>query len=315
MNVRFVDPWFLLLGFVPLAAWLLRRRGACGVPYSALLLFSGVQVATWRTRLRWLPAVLFAMAVALVVVALARPQIARRQATVSGSGRSLLLVLDVSGSMAARDGAEGPTRLERMKGAVHRMLEGGGLEPGDQVGVATVSEFPRVACPLTTDRRAVAAVVDSLEVDHLGDRTNLGDAIGLAIDRLRACDSADRRILVYSDGAHNVAEALSPGEGARIAQSLGIRIGVAAVLDPSRQDGGRDGSDEATLRRICEWTGGEFTRADDSAELLTRAGLGKARNGLAESEWEWADLYPQALANALLLLFLEVVARRAVIRS
>lgn len=315
MTGRLVDPWLLLLATLPLAAWLARRRRD-DFALSSFLLLEGVSTRSWRTRLRALPDLLWLLALLVIVLAVARPQYAVQRIERDPIRRACMLLLDTSGSMAARDPGEKLSRLERMKQSVREAIRNSVMREGDVIGIVAVAENPRVVCPLTTDQGSLESIVQSLEIDRLRDRTNLGDAIALAVEALGEAPAGQRQIWIYSDGAHNVAEGLSRMEAARIAEAMAIPISAVA-LGGSSQD-----EDLEALRQICELTGGVFQRApgelapespqeSEDARILL---FSEANAPSREKLWQWEDLYPTFLLMGLALFVLERLARWIVIR-
>lgn len=223
-----------------------------------------------------------------------------------------MILVDVSGSMAVIDPGQTLSRLDRMKASLREAIRSPSLAPSDSIGLVLISEIPRVACPSTTDRESLMAIVDSLEVDPLRDRTNLGDAIALALDSLQKSGGRDGGILIYSDGAHNVAEGLSRREAARIAQALNVPISAVPLAAEDNDD-----ADIAALRHVCEMTGGTFYSAADSQtesagdRMPTFLGESPSRE---EQLWLWSDLFPQCLLAALAVLVVERLARWVIVR-
>jgi Ca-activated chloride channel family protein len=310
MAVRFVDLWFLLLiGLIPLALWLRRPPS---------LLFSDVRLLdlpvkpSWRMRLRWVPEFLRALWLALAVVAMARPRTPELDSAVHENGLDIIASIDISGSMgkveSVDDQGRPMTRLDQVKRFVRDALLRD--RPHDRVGMVSFSDVAELFCAPTDDHQAATELLMRLEVSVLDNRTNLGDAIVLAVATLREISAREPVVLLCSDGAHNVAAGLNPGTAARLAESLGVRIHCVGVgADEPDQPEGRD---DHTLQETARITGGEFFRAANVTDLKSVA------DRLAEIEpspaqivgyQRWRDRFPECLLLALGLWSLEMLLR------
>lgn len=310
------------LAIVPIAVAgylvLERRRTPYSVRYTNLETLAGVVEgsASWR---RWVPPVLFFLALAALLVALARPQV-----TVAAhrNEANVILAIDSSGSMFARDVA--PTRLGAAQAAVRRFLDK--LPDRYRVGVVTFSSESQVVAPLTRNREAVRQAVDYL---YPGRGTAIGDALVRAVELARTADVADSAgfdsspqaprpsddpegrltaILLLSDG-FQTAGRVQPYEGAQRAKAAKISVYTVALGTPEGtvtfNRGGftrtiRVPPDPATLEQIARDTDGEFFAAATGAKLnAVYEGLG-SRIGRYERPREATDLFVGA--GAVLLL-------------
>lgn len=264
--IGFARPAALLLALAPfaLALWRLRKRPAAGFSSVELLLASNVRSP--RLRLAWLPDFLDLLWCLLLVTALARPQVSQWHVASPEDFAAFVFVLDVSGSMGTIDsGVRGQSRLQRLKDLVRglasrRMAE----DAAARVGLIAFSNFPRVVCPLTTDEAAVLTRLDELKVDILQNRTNIGDALAAAVDQLQRSHASHGAIIVCSDGAHNVENAVTVGTAARLAQSFGYPVfcvGIKAVGDSELS------LDEQSLQQVAQITGGRYFRAWEQWQL------------------------------------------------
>ena len=294
----FAQPvWLTLLLLVPLlayAAWRAsRRRAAVALPLTHRL---DAIAPTLRTRLRWLPAACVLAALGLTVVAVARPQEGRHQTLIDSEGIAIELVVDTSGSMRAMDfTVDGrPTdRLTAVKRVAGNFLRGDGDRlpgrPTDLVGLITFATYADAVSPLTLDHAFVIDALENAEIAADGEsETAIGDALGLALERLQALDRSDtgdtaaasRVVILLTDG-ENTAGTLTPEQAADLARSLGVRVytigagttgsAPVPVTDPffgrtvMRQMQVR--IDEDTLRDVAERTGGAYFRATDTESL------------------------------------------------
>ena len=299
--MRFQTAWALaLLGAVammPLArAWLARSRTGVGFP--SVTLPAGI-APSLRHRLAWLPAALKLLALALLIVALARPREGMEQVVDVSRGIAIEVVVDRSGSMAAPLGDGGPTRLDAVKQAVVRFVHGDGSglagRPNDLVGLITFARYAETVLPLTLSHKTLDGFLSGVEVvtDRRDDGTAIGDALALAAARLHVAEEelgsrgegADRAdyevkskaIILLTDGSHN-AGARTPAQAAELAAGWGIKvyaigIGVGAPEQTVRTPLGAfrlpAGSpvDAAGLQALADRTGGLFRMADDAESL------------------------------------------------
>ena len=210
---------------------------------------------------------------ALLLCAAARPQWVGEPLPLPASGRDLLLAVDVSGSMDYADMQwdDAPiSRLELVKRLLGDFIEG---RQGDRVGLILFGSQAYLQAPLTFDRHTVRTWLDEAVIGIAGKNTAIGDAIGLAVKRLRQRPAQSRVLVLITDGANNGGE-IDPMVAAQLAADEGVRIYAIGIgADP--QQSGAFGTmgfsaldlDETSLRAITDITGGEYFRARDQAEL------------------------------------------------
>jgi Ca-activated chloride channel family protein len=289
MNWEFRDPLFLLLALVaPLVFWVASRSGSA-VRYSSLKIPDSGPRA-WRVRLAKLPAVLLALAVLALAVALAGPRTPDAETKVSREGIAIMMVVDRSGSMHARDLVKDDSSVDRLavvKDVFQQFVLGGGGKagrgrPDDPIGLVAFAGYADSLCPLTLDHGNLVSIVDDLEIVRRRDEdgTALGDGLALAVERLRHSQAKSRVVILLTDGVHN-AGAIDPDQAAELAASQHIRVycigagtdGLApfpsvdpftgrATLRPTFVE-----IDEQTLRDIADKTGGRYYRATDKEGL------------------------------------------------
>ncbi|MDP3814736.1 VWA domain-containing protein [Pseudomonas sp.] len=275
---EFAWPWVFLLAPLP---WLLRAwlpTADSGEAALKINFLSELEALTGRRARVRLPALRqqapFVLIWLLLLLAGARPQWLGEPLPLPASGRDLLLAVDVSGSMDYADmlweGQE-VSRLTLVKHLLGEFIEG---RQGDRVGLILFGSRAYLQSPLTFDRQTVRAWLEEAQKNIAGPQTAIGDAIGLAVKRLRQRPAHSRVLVLVTDGANNGGE-IEPLIAARLAAEEGIKIypiGIGA--DP--QQGGVLGMlgfnpgidlDEPSLRAIAEATGGEYFRARDSQEL------------------------------------------------
>jgi Ca-activated chloride channel family protein len=206
---------------------------------------------------------------AALVLAAARPAWVGEPVPLPAEGRDLMLVTDLSGSMAREDFTVGGAPTDRLTVVKQVADDFIGRREGDRVGLVLFGTKPYLQAPLTFDRATVRTLLDDAEVGIAGDETAIGDALGMAVKRLHDRPAQSRVIVLLTDGASN-AGTLDPLEAARLAAEEGIRvytIGVGAdavavptlfgqrVVDPSAD------LDEDILQAIADTTGGAYFRA------------------------------------------------------
>ena len=323
--LEFREPLLLLLALLAPALFLLARRAPGRVVFSAFALLPRARRG-WRERLAWLPDAVLALAFLALVIALAGPRVGERHSRVQREGIAIMMVVDTSGSMAALDLStprRERTRLQAVQDVFELFVLGGGGLPGrpnDAVGLVSFAGFADTAAPLTLDHENLVAVARNLTLTRLREEnfTAIGDALGLAVERLREAPAQSRIAVLLTDGVNN-AGVESPAAAAELARSLGVKVytigagttGIAHMRVP-----GRRGStlrpvaveiDEATLRNIAERTGGRYFRAGDAdglvevyAEIdrLERAKITEDRSRQYEELFAWPLLAGLLLAAA-----------------
>jgi len=269
-------PWLLLLAPLP---WLLRlllpasQSGdlqALRVPWFSAV--AGGKVG-WMRR-PWL-AIIAALVWLLLVLAASRPQWIGETESLPVTGRDLLLAVDISGSMDTQDMVLNKTAVNRLK--VVKKVAGEFIQRrhGDRVGLILFGSRAYLQTPLTFDTETTATLLDESEIGLAGRETAIGDAIGLAVKRLRDDAASDRVLVLLTDGANTSGE-VQPLQAAEFAARDGLTVytvGVGAdemmvqdffgsrVVNPSAD------LDEDTLRTIAEQTGGRYFRARDARGL------------------------------------------------
>jgi Ca-activated chloride channel family protein len=221
------------------------------------------------------------LTIALLVMAMSRPQTGRRHTQVSTEGIDIVLVLDTSGSMQALDlDADRPInqrrhRLDVAKTVVEEFVQ---KRQSDQIGLVVFGDEAFTQCPLTLDHGIVATFLEQVDIGMAGDATAIGSALGTAVKRLRDSQAKSKVIILLTDGRNN-AGALSPKKAAEIAETFDIKIyavgagtrGKAPFLVDSffgKQVVYQSVEiDEETLEEIAKRTGGAYFRAEDTTAL------------------------------------------------
>lgn len=340
IDIRFMYPQ-ALLGLLALPFvwyWMTRRRGLT-VRFSSLAAARDIAPSV-RTILRANLPLLRVALLALLVIALARPQKGNEHTRIRTEGIAIVLAVDISGSMQALDFRDPKTgerkdRLTVLKKVLREFVMGGGTVGGrtnDQIGLVTYAGFPDAKSPLTLDHGALAEVVESLAIPEIVEdargkplnpedqSTAIGDGIIMAVERLRAAEAKSKVILLLTDGESN-AGAVEPLDAAEIAKMHGIRIhaiGIGSnkpVPFPATNVYGEKvfvqrvlPLDEKTLRAAAEKTGGKYFSADNTAALQeVYAEIDRLeRTKIEEKRYmEYFELFFYFAAPALVLLALE----------
>jgi Ca-activated chloride channel family protein len=278
-SLHLARPWaLLLLAAVPLAIAALRleRRRAATLrhPRAALLR------AAWGgplARLGWLPSALVVSALALVAVALARPQGRERVAEDAAvEGIDVVVALDLSTSMRAAD-FEPENRLHVAKEVLKAFI---GRRPTDRIGLVVFAGDAWTQAPLTLDHGILRTLVDQLRFGVIEDGTAIGNAIATAVNRLRESAARSKVVILITDGDNNAGQ-VSPQEAAGMAKVLGIRVFPILVgkggLVPYPVGVDFFGEtiyerrefpvNPALLEKLAETTGGAYVNATDRESL------------------------------------------------
>ena len=329
--MEFREPLLLLLAVLAVPLYLLARRAPGRLVFSSLGILPG-EAGGWRRRFAWVPDVMLCLALIAMVVALAGPRVGERFSRIHREGIGIMMVVDVSSSMRALDlstPARERTRLEAVQDVFEAFVLGGGDlagRPDDAIGLVSFAGFADTAAPLTLDHNNLAAVARDLSTvrDRTEDGTAIGDALALAVERLRESTARSRIAVVLTDGVNN-AGVESPAAAAELARSMGVKvytIGAGTTgLAPVRMEDRFGRSilrsmrvevDEAVLRQIAEVAGGQYFRAED-AEGLERvyAEIDRLeRTRITEDRFrQYDELFAVPLALALALLAIGWLAR------
>lgn len=226
-----------------------------------------------RSYLRALPFALELLALAAMIVALARPQDSSHWEERSIQGIDLVLAMDLSGSMQALDLK--PNRFEAARTVASEMIA---ARPNDNIGLVVFAGESFTLCPLTVDHSVILQMLEATGIGQLEDGTAIGLGLATAINTLRGSDNKSKVIILLTDGSNNAGD-ITPSMAAELAQQYGIRIytvaagtnGVAKF--PVQTASGIEyveadvQIDEGTLRHIAQQTGGKYYRATDETKL------------------------------------------------
>jgi len=279
-NLTWAMPWVVWLLPLPLVSYYLlpaRRQSrdrALRVPDIGPYQSFSEQGGTKNSR-NLLRATLLILAWLMLLAATARPQTFGEPIGIPVTGRDLMLGIDISGSMREADLYAGNTRATRMAVVKQVARDFVSRRTGDRVGLIMFGSQAYVQTPLTHDHETVQHFLDEAAVGLAGRSTAIGDAIGLAVKRLRDRPDASRVLILLTDG-ENSAGVIEPVAAARLAAASGIRIHTIGVGSDVRQGAfnvpfgnQRSELDEATLRAISSETGGQYFRARNQQELAS----------------------------------------------
>lgn len=327
--LQFATPWALLVGLGAILVLIVegyldwRRSGRIAHSHGTLL--AGLKPGIW-VRLRHLPMALRALAIALLALALARPQDTSRREDAEVEGIDIVVVLDMSRSMAGED--MGGPRIEAAKTTILDFIR---RRVADRVGIVVFGRDAYTLCPLTLDYNVLQGMVSRLELGQVnGQGTAIGNAIGTAINRLRRSTAQSKVIILVTDGDSNTGN-ISPDQAAQFAETLGVRIypiligtseetSVSVGRDifgiPISQSGRHYPINPELLQRIADRTGGEYARATSREELsrqVTRIDQ-LERSKLRDQTVQYAERFHIPLLVALLLLGLDLILRSTRLR-
>ncbi len=275
--IEFSWPWVFLALPLPFV-WRLSlketdptRGAALRVPAVEVFEVTGAKHSTSRL---W-PLFIAGMAWLLLVTAGARPAWVGEPVDLPRSGRDLMLAVDISGSMAASDFDLQGVRVDRLTATKFVAKQFIDKREGDRIGLILFGSQAYLQTPLTFDRDTVTRLLSEAVIGLAGRQTAIGDAIGLAIKRLRESAKADRILILLTDGS-NTAGQLKPVKAAQLASELEVTIytiGIGAdeiyertFLGTRRRNPSAD-LDERTLRQIADVTNGQYFRARDVKQL------------------------------------------------
>ena len=332
MSWRFANPQLLwLLVLLPLLAAIRGRTGQSAAallyPAADLVRTAGRPVKSAAGRARLL---LRLLALALLIVALARPQQGLGTAEVETSGIDIVLAIDVSGSMRALDfelDGERADRLQVVKSVVQRFVE---ARKEDRLGIVGFAGRPYLVSPLTLDHDWLAQNLDRVRIGLIEDGTAVGSAIAASVNRLREQKAKSKVVILLTDGVNNAGK-VAPLTAAEAARALGIKVytiaagtqGEAPMPVTDRFGNERVVMapvevDEDTLRKVAEITSGAFFRATDTATLegiyaqIDR--LERTTETVKRYE-QYRELFVWPLLLCLLVLALELLLAETRLRS
>ena len=326
-NIEFANPkllWLLLL--VPLAIiWYILRHKKQEASVNFSDLKGMVKLPkTWKAYLRHLLFALKMAALALLIVALARPQSSSTNSTSNIEGIDIVMAMDVSGSMLARDLK--PDRLTAAKNVASDFVKG---RPGDRMGLVIFSGETFTQVPLTTDHGVMLNMLAEMKNGLIEDGTAIGDGLATAISRLKDSEAISKVVILLTDGMNN-AGSVDPYTAAEIAKLYGIRVYTIGVgtygtapypvqtMFGTQMQQIKVEIDEKLLTTIANSTGGKYFRANNNQKLdeiyQEIDKLERSKIEVTEFRRLHEEFYP-LLAWAIALLLLEFLLRKTIFRT
>jgi Ca-activated chloride channel family protein len=284
----------------------------------------------WKTNghsvlgvIRHFPFALRTIALVMIVLAIARPRSSSKLDKVDSEGIDIVLAMDVSTSMLARD--FNPDRISAAKDIAIEFIA---QRPSDRIGIVVFASESYTQCPLTTDRATLINLMKEIQTGLIDDGTAIGNGLATAVARLKDSNAKSRVVILLTDGVNNSGE-IPPQTAADIAKSYGIRvytIGVGAngnapypVITPWGVDMQNMPVqiDEDLLKKIANTTGGRYFRATDNTKLSEIYSeinkMEKARTTI-DSFPVYKELFGTFGLIALICLLMELVLRWFVIK-
>ncbi len=282
-----------------------------------------VSGTSFMAVLRHLPFLLRTFALVMIVIAIARPRSSTEMERIDTEGIDIVLAMDVSTSMLARDLT--PDRINASKDIAIEFIS---QRPSDRMGIVVFAGESFTQCPLTTDRATLINLMKEIQTDLIEDGTAIGNGLATAVARMKDSDAKSRVVILLTDGVNNRGE-ISPQMAAEIAKTYGIRVYTIGV--------GKEGMapypvmtpwgvevqnvkveiDEKLLAEIAESTGGRYFRATDNtklAEIYSEINKMEKARTTVDSFPVYKELFGLYALLALLALLLEFFIDRFVLR-
>lgn len=311
--------WLLILPLLLLGHYLyleLRgRRPHMRVSTAAPWMAGGKSVLAW---IRHLPFALRIAALVMIIIAIARPRSSSDVEKIDSEGIDIILAMDVSTSMLARD-----FKPDRISAAKDIAIEFIAERPSDRIGIVVFAGESYTQCPLTTDRATLINLMKEVQTDLIEDGTAIGNGLATAVARMMDSDAPSRVVILLTDGVNNSGE-IAPQTAAEIAKTYGVRvytIGVGAngtapypVMTPwgvELQNVNVE-IDEDLLKGISDATGGRYFRATDNtklAEIYSEINKMEKARTTVDSFPVYKELFGTYALVALVCLLLEVIVR------
>jgi len=325
-GITFANPamFWLLLGLPLLPAWFIWRRKKRQGSLVVSTLGGLQQLKPAYPILRYAGLVLRMLAVALLIVVLARPQSALSWEDSTTEGIDIVIATDISGSMLSEDLK--PNRLEAGKDIAMEFIKG---RPYDRIGLVVFSGESFTQCPLTIDHDVLINLFGDISNGMIRDGTAIGMGLATAVNRLKESDAKSKVVILLTDGS-NTTGSVAPVTAAEIAQQFNIRVYTVGVGTkgyapyPVQTPFGVQYQqvpvtiDEEALTKIADLTGGKYFRATDNEKLKEIYAqidqLEKAKIAVTHYQQKTERFFPFGLA-ALLLLLMDFALRHTVLKG
>ena len=241
-NIDFAYPWLLgLLVILPLLIWwYIKKNNATQGTFRVSTAYA-FTVTSWKNRLRHLPFILRVLALACIILAIARPQKRNDESHTEGEGIDIVLCMDVSGSMGSKDIL--PSRMEVAKEVAENFVRS---RPVDRIGLVIFSGESFTQCPITTDRNTLISLIQTMESrKYLADGTVIGEGLATAVDRLSESPGKSKVIILLTDGKEDPPETrlIDPLTALEIAKSKNVKvytIGMSAAPSTVVENTGKE---------------------------------------------------------------------------
>ena len=315
---------WLLLVLVPMIGWYIYKQYQSDASLQVSSTEPFHKMA--KTRKHYLFHLVFAlrcMALAFLVIAIARPQSTNSFRSESTEGIDIMLSLDISGTMLAEDLK--PKRLEAAKEVATKFIAD---RPDDNIGLVVFAGESFTQCPLTTDHGVLINLLNAVEFGLIEDGTAIGLGLANAVNRIKDSKAKSKVIILLTDGSNNRGD-IAPLTAAEIAKKFGVRVYTIAVGKhgmapyPFQTPFGIQYQnvpveiDEEVLQQIAQMTGGSFFRATDNASLGAIYAeidqMEKTKLQVREYKKRNEEFFPYLL-TALLLLVAEILIRNTLLR-
>ncbi len=330
------DPIFLLAGLLaPLVYWLAIRIPSA-VTFSSLSLPDAARPSR-RIYLAQMPAIMLALAALMLAIALAGPRTGDATTKVKREGIAMIMAMDRSGSMDARDFVSDDysvSRLSALKSVFKDFVVGGKAgagRPNDLIGIVVFGTYADGICPLTLDHGNMLSILEDIDVAKTQSEaaTAVGEGLGLAVERLRQHPAKSKVIILLTDGVNNAGD-IDPMQAAELAvvhdikvYTIGAGITGFAPMPVQMPDGrtslrrSRVEIDEKTLREIAKRTGGRYfhaTNADGLKDVYKEIDQ-LERSEITEVRYlQYREHYDRFVLAALALIIASVLAAGTVLR-
>ncbi len=326
-SITFASPAYLwLLLIIPLLVvfYIIRQQKTSpSLTLSSMYRLSDMSGSS-RTLLRHALFAFRMIIIAILIIIIARPQSTDYWEDVSTEGIDIILAMDISSSMLARDFK--PDRLEAAKNVATEFISG---RPHDRMGLVIFSGESFTQCPLTTDHAVLINLMRDMQSGMIEDGTAIGLGLATAVNRIKDSDAKSKVIILLTDGVNNRGE-IAPVTAAEIAETMGVRVYTIGVGSrgmapyPVQTTAGiryrnmQVEIDEEVLGEIANMTGGNYYRATDNESLNKIYDeidqLEKSKINVQELSRKREEYMPLALIMAALLL-LEMLMRYTVLRK
>ncbi len=323
--ISFKNPWFLLLALIPVW-WYVRlylRKEKGEVPMWGNSGWYDHHQGSIRAKLTWIPRFMGFLGLLSLVFALGRPRLPIQEQEIKADGIDIMLALDLSSSMLARD--FDPDRLEASKEVAMDFVD---KRKYDRIGLVVFAGEAFTQCPLTTDHMVLKDFIQGVNIGLLEDGTAIGMGLATAVNRIKDSDAKSKIIILLTDGVNNKGY-IEPMTAAEIAKEYGIKVytigvgttGFAPMPVNRRMDGSyifrnaRVEIDEQLLHRIADITGGKYFRAVDKENLEK---IYDEIDRLEKTEIEvlvlkkYRELFRFSLLLGLGLIFLSALFRKTI---